>query len=99
MPFRLSSPDPHERQAAMLDLVTLAIRQAGREVYVGRCDCPPSAAHDALLIHSREKIQCAFCGKVAVRSARSSHLREGDSADVSLSRMPIHGSRFGLVHF
>lgn len=60
-PFKILSDDLPERQAAMFWLMFLYFRMAGREVYVGSCNCSASAEHYVLLISASPRIQCAFC--------------------------------------
>jgi hypothetical protein len=63
MPFRITSPNPYERQIAILNLALLEAMATGTDFYVGMCGCETSVRKHVLIVAFQRRERCLFCGR------------------------------------
>jgi hypothetical protein len=63
MPFRITSPNPHDRQIAILNLALLKAMATDTDLYVGICGCETTLENGILIIAARSREKCLFCNR------------------------------------
>ena len=63
MPFRITSPNPHDRQIAILNLALLKAMATRTDLYVGLCGCETTLEGGILIIAPRSREKCLFCSR------------------------------------
>ena len=63
MPFRITSPNPHDRQIAILNLALLKAMVTRTDLYVGLCGCETTLENGILIITPRSREKCLFCSR------------------------------------
>jgi len=63
MPFRITSPNPHDRQIAILNLALLKAMATCTDLYVGLCGCETTLENRILIIAPRSREKCLFCSR------------------------------------
>ena len=64
MPFRITSPNPHDRQIAILNLALLKAMATRSDLYVGLCGCETTLENRILIIAPRSRERCLFCSRM-----------------------------------
>jgi hypothetical protein len=63
MPFRITSPNPRDRQIAILNLALLKAIATRTDLYVGLCGCETTVEKGILIIAPRSREKCLFCSR------------------------------------
>ena len=63
MPFRITSPNPRDRQIAILNLALLKAMATRMDLYVGLCGCETTLENGILIIAPRSREKCLFCNR------------------------------------
>ena len=61
MPLRLISPNPYDRQVALLNLGMIQAMLTGQDFYVGICSCKDALTNGILIMSNHEREECVFC--------------------------------------
>ena len=71
--LRLTSPNPHDRQIALLNLGLIDAAVHKRPFYVGQCSCEQALHHGILIMSNSPQERCLFCGQTIALTQIPTH--------------------------